>query len=62
MTIAALSYVIRLSAIDQLGIDDLLGLVLAGIHEAYLFHLIGGLQLIRGTGILSHGRLELTDM
>lgn len=51
--IAALSYTIRLSAIDQLGIDDLLGLVLAGVHEAHPRHLIGGLQLVRGTGVLS---------
>ena len=53
MTIAALSCAIRLSAMDQLGIDDLLGLVLAGVHEAHPRHLIGGLQLVRGTGVLS---------
>lgn len=57
--IAALSYTIRLSAIDQLGIDDLLGLVLAGVHEAHPRHLIGGLQLVRGTGVLSQGGQKL---
>ena len=62
VTIAALSYVIRLSAIDQLGIDDLLGLVLAGVHEANPLHLIGGLQLVRGTGVLGQSGQELMGM
>ena len=60
--IAALAYVIRLSAMDQLGIDDLPGLVLAGVQEAYPLHLIGGLQLVRGTGVLSQGGEKLSSI
>ncbi len=56
MTIAALSYAFQLSAINQLGVDDLLGLVLAGVHEAYPLHLIGDLQLVRGTSVPGQGR------
>lgn len=59
MTIAALSYVIRLSAIDQIGVDDLLCLILAGIYEAHPLHLIGGFQLVRGTGVFGQGGQEL---
>lgn len=42
MMIAAIAYAIQLSAINQLGIDDFLCLILAGAHEAYPLHLIGG--------------------
>lgn len=59
MTIAALSYVIQLSATDQLGVDDLLGLILAGVHDAYPLHLIGGLQLVRSAGVFGQGGQEL---
>ena len=59
VTIAALPYTIQLSGIDQLGIDDLLGLIPAGVHEAYPLHLIGGLQLVRGTGVIGQDRHPL---
>ena len=59
VTIAALSYTFQLSDVNQLGIDNLLGLVLAGVHEANPLHLIGGLQLVRGTGVFGQSGQEL---
>ncbi len=38
--------------IDQFSLDNFLGLILAGIHKAYPFHLVSGIQLSGGTGVL----------
>ena len=52
-------HVLYLLVANQLGIDNLLGLIIAGVHEPYPLHLIGDLQLVRCTGIVGQGGQEL---
>ncbi len=54
MTIAPLSYVI-----NQLSLDDFLGLIPASVHQTYPLHLIGHLQISGGTGVPGQGRQKL---